>query len=756
MNALDGLAERPLNRLLRMAVLAGVEPAVRMHVRRGDDLDARDGNGMTPLMLAASKNKPMICALLLSSGADAFLTDPSGRNALDIAKAANASEAFSVLAVLAPEPAEAKGTRAEPDVPEELPGGKADPFDLSGWEAEMDGPAPEGNGALAGAATAIHRAISSHKPIDTSEDWEDFEAFLPERADPLPKAGDEEGRAGIRRLLLRALREGGVPGRDVAAVCQNDEGESLLTLVLGDLGAETDERIEAEEPAAGPDESDDDAAAMSEALAFLDELGSGRNEPLRIYVREMSRRRLLTAEGEAALGRDIEEGAASTLDALASWPEGVAAVLAAAGRVSAGEADAEEISTGGACEPSEEDRDAAAEPEVAEAEDGDDAAEPAPAAGEFIERAARIAALAGHAGKGGMGESALREALAAAKLTRSFLLALANGGNADGNGATARFSKAVTRHATARERLTVSNLRLVISIAKSYQGRGLPFDDLIQEGNIGLLRAVDRYDWRRGFRFSTYATWWIRQQITRALADKGKTIRTPVHVHQKVARMLREADGIECATGRRPSARAIAEMLSMQSEQVAALLARMEEPVPIHEPDADGIAPVDALADPGAVDPFEAVAAKELSEILGRLVAQLEPRAAMVLTCRFGLDGEDPRTLEETGSIYGVTRERIRQVEAESLKKLRHPVRSDVLRSYLDGGAEALEHRASGAIDRLVASARNHGFAVEDRRHAGGEVEVRLGERRDGITRSLARSLIKAGFSQGPEMVFRK
>lgn len=758
MNAMDALAERPLNRLLRMAVLAGVESAVRMHVRRGDDLDARDSNGMTPLMLAASKNKPAICALLLSSGADASLTDPSGRNALDIAKAADASEALSVLAVLA---AEAKGTRVEPNVPEELPGGKADPFDLSGWEAEADGPAPEGNGVLAGAAAAVHRVISSHTPIDTAEDWEDFEAFLPERAEPLPKTGDEEGRAGIRRLLLRALREGGMPEHVVATACQNDdgtrndEGESLLTLVLGDLGVETDERIEAEEPAAGPDESDDEAVALSGALSFLDELGSGRNEPLRIYVKEMSRRRLLTAKDEVTLGRDIEEGVASALDALASWPEGIAAVLAAADRVRAGEADADEVSTGGACEPSEEDGDAAAAPEEAEAEDGDDAAELAPTAGEFIERATRVAALAGHAGKGGVGESALREALAAVKLTRSFLLTLANGGNNNGNEAAARFSKAVVRHATARERLTVSNLRLVLSIAKSYQGRGLPFDDLIQEGNIGLLRAVERYDWRRGFRFSTYATWWIRQQVTRALADRGKTIRTPVHVHQKLARMLREADEIERTTGRKPSMRALAEMLSMRPERVATLLTRMDEPIPIHEPDADGIAPEDALADTGCADPFEAVAAKELSEILGRLVAQLEPRAAEVITCRFGLDGEDPRTLEETGSIYGVTRERIRQVEAESLKKLRHPIRSAALRPYLDG-ALALEDRDSGGIDRLIASARSYGFKVEDRRHASGEVEVRLGERQDGTTRSLACSLIKAGFSQGPGMVFRK
>ncbi len=815
MNATDGLVERPLNRLFRMAVLAGVESAVRLHVRRGDDLDARDGDGMTPLMLAASRNKSSICALLLSSGADAFLTDPRGRNALDIAKAANASEVVSVLAALASDPAE---SGVEPDAPEEFPGGEGNPFDLSGWEAEMDGPAPEGDSTLAEAATAVHQAISSHRPIDTAEDWEDFEAFLPERAEPLPKAGDEEGRASIRRLLLRALREGGVPEREVAALCQNDdgsqnaEGESLLTLVLGDLGAEKDERIETEEPATGPDETDDEAATVSGALTFLDELGSGRNEPLRIYVREMTRRRLLTAEGEAALAQEIEEGAATALDALASWPRGVTAVLTAADSVRNGETDAEEISTGGASEPSEDDDGTAeAEAEETETDDADDASTRAPAAREFIERASRIAVLAEHAGKGGAGETALREALAAANLTRSFLLALASDDGLDEDGAAAKFSEAVARHAAARDRLAVSNLRLVLSIAKRYQGRGLPFDDLIQEGNIGLLRAVDRYDWRKGFRFSTYATWWIRQQVTRALADKGKTIRTPVHVHEKASRMLREADGIERATGHRPSARAMAATLSMKPDRVAALLARMEEPVPLHEPDDGGVVPEDALADPCATDPFEIVAAKELTEILGRLVGQLEPRAFEVMTLRFGLDGGDSRTLEEIGEIYGVTRERIRQIEAKSLKKLRHPVRSDILKVYIDGSAahdvdeeEAgdgaavttpkddldggaletkpctgtgrrtkpdddpergaavarkqtmLDRQATNVIERLMASAQKYGFAVEDRRQAGGGVEVKLCGRWDGTARSLVRSLIKAGFSQGPGMVFRK
>ena len=837
MNAMDGLAKRPLNRLLRMAVLAGVESAVRMHVRRGDDLDARDGDGMTPLMLAASKNKAAICALLLGSGADVSLTDTSGRDALEIAKASGAAAAAAVLSTPERETeappktvergsAESGEERSEvQEAPDDIPSmrpaepehvaAEEDIFPgLSAWEPEEDGPPPEGDETLATAAAAAHVAISGHVPIDTAEDWENFEAFLPEHTVPLPRAGDEEGRERIRRLMVRALREGSVPEAEVEALCadadgsRNPEGETLLGLVLGDLGAETDERIETESfPADVDDDSDaGEDAEISEALAFLDDLGSDRNEPIRIYVREMSRRKLLMAEEDLALARDIEEGEALALDALASWPDGVASVLAAADRVRAGEVDAEEISAGSVLEPSGEDgREQAAEPKESETENGDEIELPVVAT-DFLERVTEVGRLAQHAGKGGSGEKALREALASANLSRSFLLGIANEGKAK-TGAAEAFAAAIECQATARERLAVCNLRLAFFIAKRYQGRGLPLDDLVQEGNIGLLKAVDRFDWRRGFRFSTYATWWIRQQVTRVLADKGKTIRMPVHAHEFMNRVARDADGIERATGRRPSARALAEILSMRPDRVAALLVRMEEPVPLHEPDSDGIAPEDGLADPRAADPFEAVAAKELSEILERLVAQLEPRAAEVMTLRFGLDGGDFRTLEEIGDVYGVTRERIRQIEAKSLKKLRHPSRSDMLRNFidlaspmmsddgsetdageetnLDGVDEQQEETpksvkgaglrsgkpfdgegkpepdvpvmpSSKAVERVLVMARTQGFRVEDAREDGGGVTVILGNRSDGVARALARALMNAGFKVRPGRVFRK
>lgn len=209
---MDHPVDKPLNSLLRMAVLAGVETAVRLHVHRGDDLNARDGNGMTPLMLAASKNKGNICSLLLSSGANPLLTDPAGRDALTLARAAGAANAVAILEphehklaseavanhITIPEVVSSvssnvdaqKSVSLQPIVFDEDGG----PFDLSGWVAEEDSPAPEDNGELSEAARVVHGVISTHVLVDSSEDWGDVEAFLPERAVPLPRVGDEDGR----------------------------------------------------------------------------------------------------------------------------------------------------------------------------------------------------------------------------------------------------------------------------------------------------------------------------------------------------------------------------------------------------------------------------------------------------------------------------------------------------------------------------------------------------------------------------------
>lgn len=720
---MDRPVGKPLNSLLKMAVLTGVETAVRMHVRRGDDLNARDRNGMTPLMLAAARNKGGICSLLLSAGADPTLTDPGGRDALAFARAAGATRAILVLEPLAREaitevtegskPAPEKETEEFP-TPSDIsfprsPSEAApklddeeDPFDLSGWQAEEDSPAPEDNGALSKAAEAVHEVISAHVPIDHSEDWADFDAFLPDRAVLLPKVDDEEGRMGIRRALRRGLREGSVPEREIGVLSETDgaspnaSGEALLRLVLGDLGAETDERLEPEDFGDVWGEREVDEDVVSEALAFLDDIGSGRNDPMRLYMRDMRAISLLTADEEIALGREMEDGLSLTLDALATWPEGISALLSASEKVRSGEIEVESISEGRADEQIEAVPESILlQAEEQEEEEGSRVALSL-AAREFLETAGAVRALASSVGHGASAEQLLRNNLAAARLSPAFLTRLVETPRKDTSNAAKRFSQAIARYARARERMTVSNLRLVISVVKRYQGLGLPLEDLVQEGNVGLMKAVDRYDWRKGFRFSTYATWWIRQQATRAIADKGSTIRTPVHVRDTMIRIAREVKELERDTSLPPSAEVLSRRLSLPAAKVSALMARMEEPTPLHEPDSSGKAPGDSLIDESVPSNPSAVAERVgLISTLERMLSELDPRQGEVIAFRFGLDGEDPRTLEETGEHYGVTRERIRQIEAAALKRLAHPVRSDVLKDFLSSDLSSYQHGAS-------------------------------------------------------------
>ena len=778
MNGYASQLKPTLGSFFRMAIIAGVESAVRIHIERGDNLNARDAGGQTPLILAAARNKPHIFKLLLDAGADPFLTDSDGKTALFVANAAGALEIASLLEpVFAPSLKDAPADHATPFQAEEAPANddsitvaESDQFeapssaaipdpvaprpplpeiaesdttvaapdavrneenayssapipaavnlidfdedgatlDLSGWEAEAELTTPDGDPTVLATASEVQNAISEHAPIDLSADWDDFEAFLPERASPLPKADDAEARERLRALLLRATREGSVPNEAIEDLTLNDdqtpneEAGALLRMVVNDLGAEADERHEYSthhdnfavhvESRETPDEEQ----AVDDALAHIDELQSRRNDPLRLYLRAFQYDTLLTADEEVALGKAMEQGIEAALDALAGSTTGIEAVLDASLLVKAGTKPLRWMSSGtrddasdseanqGESRPSKADGSADSESDAGPQDDSDDDS-PDNELAEFIANAERLLAISRPPKAKSPTPQAIREVLGSLGLARSYLLALAESGLIAEPQSAREFKSAMQTYRAARDRMAVANLKLVYSIAKKYLYSGMPLDDLLQEGNIGLMKGVERFDWRRGFKFSTYATWWIRQQVSRFVADKAKTIRVPVHVYEKVQRIGQVSRAFETDNNRAPTTAEISELVDLPLRKVEAYLQIAGEPLPIHELDIDSMIAADARGEYISPDPMEIVSGRDTSKVVQKILGTLKLKDENILRMRFGIGISDAMTLDEIGTRMGVTRERIRQIEAKALRKLKHPSRLDALLAALNG-----------------------------------------------------------------------
>jgi RNA polymerase primary sigma factor len=362
--------------------------------------------------------------------------------------------------------------------------------------------------------------------------------------------------------------------------------------------------------------------------------------------------------------------------------------------------------------------------------------------------------------------------------------------NDGGSGTTDQYAIAMTAYQHARARMTAANLKLVFHLAKKFLYSGELLDDLAQEGNIGLLKAVERFDWRRGFKFSTYATWWIRQQIGRHVADKCRTIRIPVHVYEKAQRLSRETLAFESETGRAPELDEIAARLGMSARILKMLQSLAPEPLPIHDILIDELIAVEARSEFVAPDPFDIVFESELREMIDKVLSTLKPKEAQILRLRFGIGFNDSLTLDDVGQRYEVTRERVRQIEAKAIQKLRQPSKIEVLsRAFFGspffkqgkGGEDSSEPECteqsreanpiqqpvaakptpaslsppppakSPSIDRLLTQAADLGIpVVDDRKATSGKIWVNFTEVPDGRYRQLARKLLASGFEFWP------
>lgn len=806
----------PLSRLLRIAVVAGVESAVQIHIDRGDDLDARDTNGMTPLMIAAVRNRPAICRLLLGAGADPCLRDASGKTALEIAVASGSNDIVAILGanlptncrptaieaadllvpVELPEPADLEAIEAAkpPSLSIDLDDGQT--LDFSEWEAEEECSPPVSDLLVLGSSSAIQGAITSHAPIDSSAGWDDIDVYLPEQSTPLARVDDAEERSRLRLLLLRAIREGSVPSLAVQDLSTNFdrsanlEAEAFLTMVVNDLGAEVDERFEYKnlgesfEVFVDPEETPDEEIALDQALGAMDGAASPRHTPLQIYQREFQRARLLTPSEEIELAQAMEMALESSLDALAGWQEGLARTLGAGADALAGTRPLPSIWIGEA-EP-EPDPNAADNSDAAglgaPVDEDDDPVAQAPADTSFADALFRLGELVG--GVQPPAFRAVRDLLAAMRLNRRFLLEL--GGVMDAPEACPSFEHALAAYRHARDRMTLANLKLAFSWAKKYMFSGEPLADLAQEANIGLLKAVDRFDWRRGYRFSTYATWWIRQQIGRYVADKSRTIRLPVHVYEKVQRMERDRAVLEKAHGRGPTVDELAAHMAMPADKVTALLRIAPEPSSLDDLSDYEMIAIDALEAFFVPDPAAVVEAAEVRAALSGLLATLPVKDDRILRLRYGIGINDALTLEEIGQRYAVTRERIRQIETKAIKRLKHPARAEPFarlvlgirtpeplargRDRADDGTAADVDQVSCAparatrgpsdsasgwhlasIERILAQAVELGVRVEDERScSSGLIWVNLTDTQKDTHRRLVRRLLEAGFSFSP------
>jgi len=569
----------------------------------------------------------------------------------------------------------------------EPPADYNDAFDLSAWQEEIETEAPPDDLSCADEAAALQDFLSRHSPVDTDESWDDVEIDLPE----LEHIGRRRSRLGtetrtaVRVLVVEALRDGRVDGDRIRSALADDEElddtkrtdvEENLRIVLGDAGvAIGDEPFTTDTAAEITDEDEDRFGdAATEAIDFLGTLQSSDADPLVPYVRSLPGDRL-TRDDETALALEIEEGMREVLDTIAGSPMAASRLLSDARSVMEGNTTARTLFDSANAQEDDDEAPSDDTTDDQENEQQETCAEPIPDT-----LSTRLRAIVELCQRREVDRAALAARLFDAGLSAEYREELQCVAEQDSacEHAAKRIRAGLAKAKRAKRRFVETNLKLVIWVAKKHVG--LPLADRIQAGNIGLMRAVDGFDYRRGTKFSTYAVWWIRQHITRAVADTSRIIRLPVHVTESLRKVEKARLSAEFQDDHEPDADRIATLADLSPNRARKMLAVPEDPLPMDDPGI--VEEVCAIADEGTPSPEEMAMVAEMQMLLREQVGSLDPRQADVLRRRFGIDF-DEHTLEEVGKEFGVTRERIRQIEAKALRKLRHPARTERLRDLL-------------------------------------------------------------------------
>lgn len=663
-----------LNPLFRFAVLSGVQSAIDFHLRRGEDINAQDSSGRSPVLLATMKGNADTVRLLLHAGADPLLSDNAGQTALSIASTKGLAEIITAIR-----------THLNNDKSQVVPADEEP--DKSSWEEEPEVPVPPNDESVGIRAAALQVELSKHAPFDTAEDWSDVDIHLPVvHAGRLWTTLDEEARSRLQRLFYDGARDGRTSRKRIELAVPLDESheidtefEARIHLTLGELGVFVDEWLPDDRRADNDDAVPEYSVEADAAITFLDDLSSHTGDPFQAYIKDVARPQLLSREDEGVLARTIEKGIDATITAISASASAIQEILSVGAAVIRGDIPLDAMVT-----PSYS-------PVSAEEEDGTECDAPDARTNEVTvdtlhrqlerirERHERHVALQILPDKQKYRTlqdetlRALRDDLRALPFSWRFLEQLPE--SISNEHERTRLSVAVAQASDARERMIIANLRLVVSIARRYATPALPITDLIQEGNIGLLKAIERFEYERGFKFSTYGTWWIRQSITRAIADHSRTVRIPVHVNDTLQKFSRTELQLHHELAREPDVEEMASRLGVSPRRVNKLRQLAQPAVSldsvIDDETLDTLA--DAIPDNRCDATLGQLYRRSLREAIAEMLKALSEQQARIISLRYGLDDDVPHTLEEIGQKYSLTRERIRQIEEKALKKLRHP-----------------------------------------------------------------------------------